>query len=159
MIAVAIVGILAAISIPAYNDYVVRARVTDGLTYIGKSRADIVESWAGLGRLPATFEEIGWPAATGTANGGDTASFEDVFGIDHPIWRAVEWQPKVADAYVLVLRSKADPAWGGIDIGLHLQVKADGGAVRFRCTVNEKADRAKYVPASCRNGSVDDWNW
>ncbi|MDZ7810085.1 MAG: hypothetical protein U5L11_07915 [Arhodomonas sp.] len=42
---------------------------------------------------------------------------------------------------------------------MHLQVKAEGGAIRFRCTVNDWVERKPWVPSTCREGSVDQWGW
>ena len=39
MIVVAIIGILAAIAIPAYQDYTIRSQVTEGLTLAGAAKA------------------------------------------------------------------------------------------------------------------------
>lgn len=44
MIVVAIVGILAAIAIPAYQDYTVRARITEGLSLASAAKATIAEN-------------------------------------------------------------------------------------------------------------------
>ena len=41
MIVVAIVGILAAVAIPAYQDYTVRARVTEGITLAAAARSTL----------------------------------------------------------------------------------------------------------------------
>ncbi|MDZ7810084.1 MAG: pilin [Arhodomonas sp.] len=81
MITVAIVGILSAIALPAYNTYVVRAKVSEGLGLLSDRKAAIATFHASKGRLPATFEELGWPAATGKAHGGRYASFQHVFGL------------------------------------------------------------------------------
>lgn len=43
MIVVAIIGILAAIAIPAYQDYTIRAQVTEGLNMIGGVKADVLD--------------------------------------------------------------------------------------------------------------------
>jgi type IV pilus assembly protein PilA len=44
MIVVAIVGILAAIAVPAYQDYVARSRVTEGLTLAATAKTAVAEN-------------------------------------------------------------------------------------------------------------------
>jgi len=46
MIVVAIVGILAAIALPAYQDYTIRARVTEGLSIASGAKATVAENFA-----------------------------------------------------------------------------------------------------------------
>jgi type IV pilus assembly protein PilA len=45
MIVVAIIGILAAIAIPAYQDYTVRSKVTEGLNLAGAAKVSVAEGW------------------------------------------------------------------------------------------------------------------
>lgn len=52
MIVVAIIGILAAIAIPAYQDYTIRSQVTEGLTLAGAAKAAVAESYAQSGAAP-----------------------------------------------------------------------------------------------------------
>ncbi len=52
MIVVAIIGILAAIAIPAYQDYVVRSQVTEGLTLASSVKASVSEFFADRGTWP-----------------------------------------------------------------------------------------------------------
>jgi type IV pilus assembly protein PilA len=42
MIVVAIIGILASIAIPAYQDYIVRAKVTEGLALAASAKTAVV---------------------------------------------------------------------------------------------------------------------
>ena len=53
MIVIAIIGILAAIAIPAYQDYTVRAKVTEGLNLSAAAKTAVAETFQSLGRFPA----------------------------------------------------------------------------------------------------------
>jgi type IV pilus assembly protein PilA len=55
MIVVAIIGILAAIAIPAYQDYTIRAQVTEGLNLAGGVKAAVAEYYANNGTWPTSL--------------------------------------------------------------------------------------------------------
>jgi type IV pilus assembly protein PilA len=66
MIVVAIIGILAAIAIPAYQDYTIRSQVTEGLNLAGAIKAAVAETFAQTGTWPTTLTELGIVDAGGT---------------------------------------------------------------------------------------------
>ena len=59
MIVVAIIGILAAIAIPAYQDYTIRSQVTEGMTLAGDLKASIAEYTAQVGEWPPDLVSLG----------------------------------------------------------------------------------------------------
>jgi type IV pilus assembly protein PilA len=67
MFAVSIVGILAAVALPAYSDYVARAKVAEGLTLSTVARQAVVDHYDRWGRLPADNAAAGLPAAEAIA--------------------------------------------------------------------------------------------
>ncbi len=60
MIVVAIIGILAAIAIPAYQDYIARSQVSEGVQLLGGGKTPLAEFYADQGR---------WPTAAGSVMG------------------------------------------------------------------------------------------
>lgn len=59
MIVVAIIGILAAIAIPAYQDYTVRSKVTEVMTVASKDRTSVSEYYTSVGEMPADAGQAG----------------------------------------------------------------------------------------------------
>lgn len=64
MIVVAIIGILAAIAIPAYQDYTIRAQVTEGVNLVSGAKAAVTETFNDTGDFPTSNSEAGLPSAT-----------------------------------------------------------------------------------------------
>jgi type IV pilus assembly protein PilA len=58
MIVVAIIGILAAIAIPAYQNYTIRAQITEGLTLADGWKTAIAEYYANTGTMPAAIANL-----------------------------------------------------------------------------------------------------
>jgi len=66
MIVVAIIGILAAIAIPAYQDYMIRTKVSEGVVLAGEAKVAVSETAASLGGLDqvtAVNSGFSFPAA------------------------------------------------------------------------------------------------
>jgi type IV pilus assembly protein PilA len=59
MIVVAIIGILAAIAIPAYQDYVIRSQVSEGLAMASATKASVAEYFADRGDWPVSNGALG----------------------------------------------------------------------------------------------------
>lgn len=63
MIVVAIIGILAAIAIPAYTDYIVRSKVTEGLNLASSAKTTVSEGFESNGLSGVSAAAAGWNAS------------------------------------------------------------------------------------------------
>ena len=136
MIVVAIVGILAAIAIPAYQNYTIRARVTEGLSLANSAKTAVEEyaqstggvAPAGGGALTGiVVANTGWTAPTATNNVNTMAlSTAGVIQINYTA---------AAGSVVLTLTPLADAA----------------GNISWTCAVGANAAMYPYVPQNCRN--------
>lgn len=63
MIVVAIIGILASIAIPAYQDYTIRAQVVESFSITSELKLSIKDYYRDRGRFPANNAEAGVPEA------------------------------------------------------------------------------------------------
>lgn len=65
MIVVAIIGILASIAIPAYQDYIARTQASEGAQLLGGLKSPVAEYWATNGAV-ATMDDLGNAKTSGT---------------------------------------------------------------------------------------------
>jgi type IV pilus assembly protein PilA len=159
MIVVAIIGILAAIAIPAYQDYTIRSQVTEGMTLAGDLKASIAEYTAQVGEWPATLLEVGLGSATAQSKSGRYVDGIDVtngtiiitYGHDANaaiLTETLAFQPYVNPNQDIVWRCGAaaqpDPAQT-LDTPI-------GGTVPSEDSDTNTSISDKYMPSSCRSG-------
>jgi type IV pilus assembly protein PilA len=131
MIVIAIIGILAAIAIPAYQDYTVRSKVSEGLNLAGAAKLAVSEVYDSLGTLPVNQASYGLPLARSIQ--GTYVSSVGVSGGDITVTykAAVGGTPNQFNKTILI-----QP-----DI-------SSGGSVQWDCTGGDIL--IKYRPANCR---------
>ena len=128
MIVIAILGILMAIAIPAYQDYTVRAKVSEGLNVAGAAKLAVAETYSSNGSWPANNAGAGLPAA-GSITGNNVASVT------------------VAGSTITIDYSN-DANITGDD--LVLKANATGGSVDWDCGHTGTTVEDKYLPSNCR---------
>jgi type IV pilus assembly protein PilA len=131
MIVIAIIGILAAIAIPAYQDYTVRSKVSEGLNLSGAAKLAVSEVYDALGTLPATQASYGLPQA-GSISGNYVSSVGVAGGL-------------ITVTYTAAVGGT--PNQGGNTILIRPDVTS-GGSVQWACTGGNIL--TKYRPANCR---------
>lgn len=149
MIVVAIIGILAAVALPAYQDYTVRARVTEALTLAGAAKTAVAENAAnGDSDLSKGSIEIAATAAAATA----TANQKDAST------KSVKTLTVAAATGVITTVTTA--AAGDVTLTLTPTVGTTAlaagtipaGPISWKCSVDSAA-KFKYAPGECRNAT------
>lgn len=130
MIVVAIIGILAAVAIPAYQDYTVRARVTEGLSLAAAAKTTVAENASSALADLST----GWDAPAATAN----VTSVGITGGTGVI--TITYTAAAGNGTITLVPSDSDGALAAATI--------PNGAIAWDCTGGSLV--AKYRPASCR---------
>jgi len=130
MIVVAIIGILAAIAIPAYQDYTKRAHVGEGVQLAAGSKTAIAEYYASNGVWPSSNASAGIASATeirGNAVDSVTVSTNGVV--------TVAYNEKVASGAELTITPTAA-----------------SGSIIWNCAIasGNTQMNSKWLPSNCR---------
>ena len=123
MIVVAIIGILAAVALPAYQDYTVRAKVTEVILAASAAKTGVAEAAATYSALPAA------------------ASYTPVNQVSKYV-SAVAW-----DGTLVTATGAGDAKFTGSTITMTPTLDASTGVLTWVCggTID-----LKYRPASCK---------
>ena len=134
MIVVAIIGILAAVALPAYQDYTVRAKVTEGLTLASSAKLAVAEN-ASNGK---NFDS-GWVAPTATAAVGSLAITQSNGQI------TITYTAAAGGGDIVMTPTAGGAALAGT---ASASTVPTAGSVAWSCTGGTLL--AKYRPAQCR---------
>jgi type IV pilus assembly protein PilA len=134
LIVVAIVGILATLALPAYQDYTVRTKITEGLNLCAAIKIAVAEWFMSKGTMPA-----------------------DNLAIDMPEPEAIKSRyvasVAVNDGIITIEYAKTgiggNPSMNSAKVTL--TPVSTAGSVIWQCAIGSRTEVYKYVPAECRN--------
>jgi type IV pilus assembly protein PilA len=129
MIVVAIIGILAAIAIPAYQDYTKRANVSEGLTLASGAKTAVVEYYSANGST--------WPSSNSSAG---LASSTNISG------NAVQSVAVQSTSGTILVTYNSKVASGAT---LTLTPTDNSGSISWKCAKGSNMQDS-WLPASCR---------
>ena len=131
MIVIAIIGILAAIAIPAYQDYTIRAKVSEGLNLAGSAKLAVAETYDSTGTWGPNHIALGLPQAS-SITGNNVASVSAAGDGSITITYNASGLGPAADGQTVIL----DPS------------TALPGSLVWSC--NTGTMPGKYMPSNCR---------
>jgi len=136
MIVVAIIAILAAIAIPAYQDYTIRSQVSEGPVLADGAKTAVAEFFQNTGRFPANNTSAGLAKA-------DSIKGQYVSKID----------VAAAGATGLITAYYGGPKASnkiGTAVTLLLSPVSNAGSIQWRCKAGTTTLKTNYLPANCR---------
>jgi type IV pilus assembly protein PilA len=133
MIVVAIVGILAAIALPAYQDYIARSKVTEVMAALGAAKTSISEYASSQGVVP--------PDAA-TAGVGVGANAKYLSALTYTTGTPVKIEATIANV---------NSSLNGQHLTFSGTLNTTDNTMSWACGVGGGTGNYKYVPANCRN--------
>jgi type IV pilus assembly protein PilA len=133
MIVVAIIGILAAIAIPAYQDYTIRTKVSEGVALASEAKTAVAETAASLGGLAnVTAANTGYSFPAAGTQYVSTIAVTDGTGVITVTMGGTEGTGATAEPVILLTPTQA----------------AAEDPITWLCSTT--AGLPKHVPANCR---------
>jgi len=134
MIVVAIIGILAAVALPAYQDYTVRAKVTEVILAASSAKTSVAEAAQVGAAMPSTASLV-----------VDSQASKYVSGV-------VYTSSNTSNGLITVTTTTTgDAKISGVTVEMYGELK-DNGQVVWTCRAGTTgaAINSKYLPASCK---------
>jgi type IV pilus assembly protein PilA len=128
MIVIAILGILLAIAIPAYSDYTIRAKISEGINLAAAAKMAVAETRQSSSNWPTTNAEAGVATTI-------SSSFVTSVAVG-------------AGGTILVTYRNIDAAVNGSTVIFVPTFASGDGQVTWTCNTGDTADR--YLPQKCR---------
>jgi type IV pilus assembly protein PilA len=153
MIVVAIIGILAAIAIPAYQDYTIRAQVSEGMNLAAAAKAAVAETYLNTGAAPA---DRGAAGMDNTVGGGAETQGKYVDRVNVATGEVIvrfgnDAHANIAGLFLVLtphLSTDDSVIWecgmAGVPAG------AAGGQMGARTNPGGTTVAVQYLPAACR---------
>ncbi len=132
MIVVAIIAILAAIALPAYQDYLIRSQVSEGAVLADGAKTAIAETYSNKGTFPSTNVSAGLSAPASITGKYVTSVTVGAGG------RITSLYGKEANAKIAAQNLVFVPT-------------DNGGSVTWDCKTAATTVTQKYLPTACRN--------
>jgi type IV pilus assembly protein PilA len=165
MIVVAIIGILAAVALPAYQDYIIRTKVSEGLALASAAKTAVVDTFSSRSRGGIVAYTTGkGPSAAGSygfefpADGTDNVASIAIAGVAD-VTDAKANEGSITITYANQVNKALDsktvilvPGSGELVEATNLPkgtMKA-GEPIVWGCTTSGSASVFKYLPANCR---------
>ena len=144
MIVIAIIGILAVIALPAYQDYTGRAQVSEAITLMEGQKSAVVEYYADKGKWPTSNADAGIAGST-DIKGKYVAKV--TVGTDGALTATMKSSDVNNDikGKTVTLKPETAAAGGGAAAG---GAAASAGSFTWKCTTGTVP--TKFLPSSCR---------